>query len=77
MGAAEMTEIGLEPPDGKFPAVSKNTSPPRCRKRPATSTGDMPSSRAGLATVRIKDSAIAGRNNVAWVVDASRNLGKT
>jgi hypothetical protein len=58
-GLAAITETGREPLDGKFPAVSKNTNPWRCRRRPATSSGVKPSSRTGLATGRIKDSAIA------------------
>ena len=58
---------------GNFPQCRRKPSPSRCRKRPATSTGDRPSSRLGVVTDRIRDFAIAGRTNAPSPALASRN----
>ena len=75
-GSAAITETGRAAPDGGFPALSKNTSPSRCRSRAATSTGVMPLSRTGFATGRAKDSAIAGesmRATSGWQAGTTKN----
>jgi hypothetical protein len=66
-----MIETGRCADEARFPAVSKKTSPGRWRRAAATSTGVMPSSRAGRAGIRVVISTIEAIGKACERTEAS------
>ncbi|MFC4990668.1 hypothetical protein [Rubritalea tangerina] len=60
-GRAATMLIAPSDPSGKFPELSKNTTPPKCSKPPATSSGNKFSSTAFKGTFIILSSGSAIR----------------